>query len=429
MKCGVKMYVIYDLLFLIIIIFYLPVYLLRRKFHAGFYQRLGFLPANLKLDRPIWVHAVSVGEAKAVMPLIEGLRTAYPFKKFVISTVTATGNKIAASIAKEGDLVTYLPLDFSFIAARAVKLMNPSLFILAETEIWPNLIRVLAKKNIPVIIVNGRISDASFKGYLLVRPLASAILRKINLFCVQTERDSQRLSRLGVAPEKIRVTGNMKFDGAKISSGETKEGELRRAMGLQPADKILVAGSTHSPEEKIILGVYRSLSQRYPQLKLVIAPRHPERSAEVAKIASGFGFHSIFTSASSPRRVDCEEKLVFIIDSIGKLPDFYAIADVVFVGGSLIKKGGQNILEPAALAKAVIFGEHMFNFRDIAELFIENKAAVMARGARELEKYILNFLDNPAEAKKIGERAKGLIFKNQGATAKTVELIKRETSL
>lgn len=418
------MFILYDLIFVIIAVIYLPIYIIRGKFHSGFFSRLGFLPKLPNLDRPIWIHAVSVGEAKAIKVLIEELRKVYPAKRFVISTVTATGNKIARGIAKEGDLVTYLPLDLSFIVGRVLDLIKPCLFIIAETEIWPNLIRVLSKRKVPVVTVNGRISDSSFKGYLAIKLLVRPILRKISLFCVQTLRDSERLECLGVSADKVRVTGNMKFDGSFLPSGANGHSDLRQQMDLHPMDKILVAGSTHAPEEEIILGIYKSLLAQIHELKLVIAPRHPERSSEIEKIVSRFGFSSVLTSALPFKCVDCISTPVFIVDSIGRLIDVYAEADAVFVGGSMAKKGGQNILEPASLGKPVIFGPHMFNFRDIAELFIRNKAAILVNDAQELKKEISSMFNDPIRGREMGERARKLIYDNKGATVKTVELIK-----
>ena len=206
------MFILYDLIFLVFTLIYLPIYLFRGKFHRGFLARLGILPKNLSLDRPVWIHAVSLGEAISTRGLVEELRKAYPHKKFALSTVTATGNKIAREISRTGDFVTYLPLDFSFTVKTVINRINPGLFIIAETEIWPNLIAHLSKKGIPIVTVNARISDSSFKGYSAIKPLIKPILNKISLFCAQADLDADRLKKLGVAADKIKVTGNMKFD-------------------------------------------------------------------------------------------------------------------------------------------------------------------------------------------------------------------------
>jgi len=389
----------------------------------------------------------------AVRLLAEELRREYIDKKLIISTVTATGNKVAKGIAKEGDLLTYLPLDLSFIVRGVINRTNPSLFIIAETEIWPNLISCLYKKNIPIIVVNGRISDNSFRGYHAIKFFLRPVLNKITLFLVQTWRDQERLISLGVAQEKIRITGNMKFDTSAASeprpSGWGKEKPLninaersrsidfqdyraskkdftdyRKKLGLQEKDKLLVAGSTHPGEEEIILRAYKELKINFTDLKLLIAPRHPERSEDIAEISWRLGFRSVFVSKDSIACSTCITNQVFILDVVGELVLFYAISDIVFVGGSLVKKGGHNILEPAILGKPVIFGPHMFNFRDITDLFLENNAAVLVNNEEELMLAIKNLLLEPKRKEELSGKAKELVLQNQGATKNNISAIK-----
>ena len=418
------MFIIYDLIFLIFAILSLPVYLLKGKFHRGFLKRLGFLPANLELDSPIWVHAVSVGEAMSVRSLIEGLRRLYPQKKIVISTVTATGNKIAQGLAREGDFVTYLPLDLSFITGYVIGRINPSLFIIAETEIWPNLISTLYRKKIPIFTINGRISDLSFKGYSGIKFLIKPVLNKINLFCMQSERDAQRLAALGVPEEKIKVTGNIKFDVASFNLENMDSVKLRQKLNLGSKDNLFVCGSTHPGEEEIILGVYKDLLPEFPNLKLLFAPRHPQRSTEAAKSIKDFGFEPVKISLlDSGAKLSGDARRVFLLDTVGQLLSFYAISSLVFVGGSLIKKGGHNIIEPASLEKPVLFGPYMFNFRDIAELFLASKAAIQVRNKEGLNENIKELLNNPVQAQCLGMNAKKLVLNNLGSTEKSLSLI------
>ncbi len=418
------MFIFYDLIFLITAIFFLPVYLFRGKFHKGFSARLGFLPKGLALDNPIWVHAVSVGEVKSVSCLLEDLRRAYPGKQIVISTVTPTGNRIAREFAKEKDFVTYLPLDFSFIVGRFIDRISPSLFILAETEIWPNLIMGLFRRGVPIITVNGRISDRSFRGYLAVKPLIKPILSKIRFFCAQTERDAERLKRLGVAEDNIQVTGNMKFDSLAEPGKKDRE-VFRSKLGLGPQEKLLVAGSTHPGEEEILLDVYRELLKEFPQLKLLIAPRHPERSQDIAKIISGLSFLSVFISSLPGKCPTCLTTTVFILDKVGELTDYYSAAEVVFVAGSLIKKGGHNILEPVSLGKPVLFGPYMFNFRDIADLFLINRAAIQTSDPEDLKINIAKLLNQPDEALGMVRRGQEIIRCHRGATLRNLQFIKK----
>lgn len=418
------MFIVYDLIFLLIALVYLPIYFCKGKFHHGFLSRLGFLPKDIELNNPIWIHAVSVGEVMAIRGLLEELRAFFPDKRFVISTVTPTGNKVARNIAQENDFVTYLPLDFSFMVRKVLDKINPRLFIIAETEIWPNLTSYLYKKNIPSVVVNGRISDSSFKGYLMIKFLLKPILNKINLFCVQTEHDRQRLIRLGVPGDKIRVTGNMKFDTTDYTDKKIADyTDYKLKLGLKNNQRILLAASTHPGEEKIILNVYRKLLADFSDLRLLIAPRHPERAKRIADLALKNGFNPIFISSLNLTPDTHEPRYIFILDTIGQLMNYYAIADTVFVGGSLAKIGGQNILEPASLGKPVIFGPYMFNFRDIADLFLENNAGVLVKNEEELITSIKDLLNKPDKREAMGKKARALILENQGATRKSAQII------
>ncbi|MDD4953470.1 MAG: 3-deoxy-D-manno-octulosonic acid transferase [Candidatus Omnitrophica bacterium] len=420
------MFIVYDIIFLIIAIFFLPVYLFRGKFHGGFWARLGFFSKDLKLDKPIWVHAVSVGEAMAAKELIAGLRKAYPAKRLVISTVTPTGNKIARGLATETDLVTYLPLDFSFSVRTAIKRIDPSLFIIVETELWPNLISYLHKKKIPVVIVNGRLSDDSFRGYSAIKFLLKSVLKKVSLFCVQSENDKRKLISLGVSQEDIQVTGNMKFDATGLKIEANTLIQCRRNLALEETDKLWVCGSTHPGEEKMLLEAYKNLLKSYPALKLLIAPRHPERAQEVADLIKRFNFEPVRLSLLNLRTEELKNlRAVFILDTVGQMMDYYALADIVFVGGTLVKKGGHNILEPASLGKAILFGPYMFNFRDIAELFLARQAAILVYNTTELEKKISQLLDAPSGALVLAQRARDTITLGSGATTRNLELIKR----
>jgi 3-deoxy-D-manno-octulosonic-acid transferase len=419
------MFIVYDLMFLVFAIFYLPLYFLRGKFNFGFLRRLGFLPAQLNLDRPIWIHAVSVGEAIAIQGLLSQLRQSYPGKKLVISTVTASGNKIAESLVKPGDFLTYLPLDFSFIVRHVLKRINPSMFIIAETEIWPNLISCLDKLQVPVITVNGRISDSSYGGYRLIKFFIRPILRMVKQFCVQSDLDASRLKSLGVDKQRIQVTGNVKFDINLDACLESNLPTCRAKLWLGQADKLLVCGSTHPGEEELIFDAYKKLLLVFPKLKLLIAPRHPERSEKISRLAADNGFMPVLISSISGASPTCINGPVFILDTIGELFNYYSAADIVFVGGSMVKHGGHNILEPASLKKPVIFGPHMFNFRQISELFLANQAALMVDDSQELVNQVKELLNSNLLAKGLVERAYELIVENRGATTRNMKIIKQ----
>jgi 3-deoxy-D-manno-octulosonic-acid transferase len=422
---GLNMFIIYDLIIAVFALVYLPVYLFKGKFHSGFKMRLGILPVDIELNGPIWIHAVSVGEAMAAKNLVKELKAAYPHKRFFITTVTPTGNKIASGFAKENDFVAYCPLDLSFIVRRVVEKIKPSLFIVMETEIWPNLISCLHHKKIPILLVNGRLSDRSFKGYSSIKFLLKPVLNMIDLFCVQASIDQERLVRLGVSKDKIHVTGNMKFDNADYSNRKLSESgdKYKSLLEIKPADRLWVCGSTHPGEEEILLDVYKELLGEFPDLKLLIAPRHPERAGKIQELVSSYRFHGVLASRFPHKSSNDATKPVFVLDTIGELLNYYNIADIVFVGGSLIKKGGHNILEPASLSKPVITGPHMFNFRDISELFLANKACLSASNEEELGGHIKFLLNNPGKAHELGWLARQIVLQNQGATARNMKFI------
>ncbi|MFA4889543.1 MAG: 3-deoxy-D-manno-octulosonic acid transferase [Candidatus Omnitrophota bacterium] len=423
------MWLFYDLLFFFLLLFFIPLYLLKGKFHPGILRRFSCLPQAPFLDHPIWVHAVSVGEANAVRRLLTELRSAYPKKRMVISTVTATGNKVALGLARPGDFVTYLPLDFSFTLKAALDKISPSLFIIVETEIWPNLIYYLSKNRIPIALVNARISDKSFVGYRAAKFFFKPVLQRINLFCAQTAADAERLTYLGAKEDAVRLTGNIKFDNYDYAGLKEDGADYKEKLGLTAQEKLLVAGSTHPGEEGVILGVYRELLKTYPNLRLFLAPRHPQRAKEVAKLVEKLGFPFKLSSNLGRLNADSGLPAVVIIDAIGELLKYYASADIVFVGGSLVKKGGQNILEPAALGKAVIFGPYMHNFRGIAELFLKQNAALMVYNNLQLKQSIADLLNNPGKAEELGRKAKILVEQNKGATGLSMKYISRLISM
>ena len=418
------MVILYDLIFIIFAIIYLPYFLFKKKLHRGFIQRLGFLPTNQKLDQPIWIHAVSVGEAKVAQVLVKQLRQIYPEKKFAFSTVTTTGNRVVRSFQQETDFTFYLPFDLSFVTKSVITRLRPCICIIVETEIWPNLIISLKKMDVPIVLVNARISDRSFLGYRIIRPLIRPVLNRINLFCVQSTRDAQRLRALGATPDKLKITGNMKYDFKDYTDFEKDYTDYKLKLGLESPETLFVAGSTHPGEERIILNTYKKLLDEFPNLRLLIAPRHPERTPEIENLIHKFGFRVIRISQLDRKTARPQDhKTVFLLDTIGELLSFYAVADIVFVGGSLIKKGGQNILEPAYFSKPILFGPYMFNFSDMSDLFLTRGGARMVGRQEELLEKIRFLLNNPSELRTMGKIARQLVLENQGATKRNVQRI------
>lgn len=422
------MIIVYNIIFIILAILYLPIFILRGKFHKDILQRFAAYPKSIKEKLEgkdvIWVHAVSVGEVNAARPLIEKLKRQYPNHRFVISTVTKTGNNQAKRIASSDDAVIYLPLDLSFIIKKALRMIHPSILILLETEIWPNLIRQAARKNIPIAIVNGRISDRSFPKYMVSRIFVRPFLKDISIFAMQSQKDAQRMEKIGAPPDKIQVSGNLKFD-FRIDKKQIleKTEKIRHDLGLQGDMLLFVAGSTHPGEEEQVIWAYKELIKAHPQLRLVIAPRHIERSDSVAKIVEEFGFEPLLFSEASKRRGSRISNQVIILDTIGDLVPVYSIADVVFVGGSLVKKGGHNIIEPAIFAKPILFGPHIFNFKDISSAFIDREAAILVKDKEALLGAVKKLLANRPSAVRFGEEALRTVLENEGAVEKVVSWI------
>ncbi|MBM3248956.1 MAG: 3-deoxy-D-manno-octulosonic acid transferase [Candidatus Omnitrophica bacterium] len=419
------MTIIYDIIFILLHLLYLPFFIFRRKFHKGFLSRLGFLPkdiiSKLKGNKHIWVHAVSVGEVLVASKLIDVLRQRWPDQRIVISTVTPTGNKIARSLAKENDSVIYFPLDFSFIVKHVIDLIKPTVFITAETEIWPNIISYLYAKKVPVIVINGRISKRSFSGYKKIRFLLRRTLRKIALFCMQTSEDAERIIYLGAPKNKVKVVGNLKFD-EKFSEHSCDPS----CLGLKEDDMLIIAGSTHHNEEEITFKVYREAIKNFPRLKLMIAPRHPERADAIADLISSNNFKVIRFSSIKNEKINLAAyaNYVFLVDTIGDLKSLYNLATLVFVGGSLVNKGGHNIIEPAYFSKPIIFGPHMSNFQDMADLFLKKNSVIQVKNEKELASAIKMLLENRTKRQQLGQDSRRIVDENKGATERTADLIK-----
>lgn len=450
------MFILYDFVFIMFAILYLPIFILKGKFREGLGMRLGFFPSdfhNPAENKTIWLHAVSVGEVNASSLICKGLKAQFPSHRLIISTTTQTGNRIAKKLFSQDAIVSYFPLDLSFVVSRWIKRIKPSLFVITETEIWPNLIAALWKRKVPIALVNGRISPSSFRRYKLIRPILKGILKGIDLFCMQTQDFASKMVSLGAPPERVRVTGNMKFDiklpvtncqlppYARASEGRP---ELKKLLKLTDDQQLFVGGSTHPGEEKILLEVYKALMGEFPNLKVLIAPRHIERIRDLERLVVKNGFKSVrISQLQTPhptlppsadrlpsgarervREKQNEEGRVFLLDTMGKLQAFYSIATIVFVGGSLVPRGGQNLIEPASLSKPIIFGPNVFNFKDIADLLLERDGAIVIRDQRQLQVTVRMLLNNPQTRQSLGQKARQIVEENRGATRRNIELIK-----
>jgi 3-deoxy-D-manno-octulosonic-acid transferase len=393
------------------------------KYRAGLSERLGFLPRRILSDdtRPvIWVHAVSVGEVLAIQGLVAGLRSALPDRRIVISTTTHTGQKLARERFGGTD-VFYFPLDLAVCILPYFRALRPTLVILAETEFWPNFLRTARKSGARVAVVNGRISDRSFPRYEFFRGLLAQVLEFVDLFLAQSEEDARRLFAIGAPQDRVHVSGNLKFD-VKPPEEAPIVSKLRGVLAREQAGPVIVAGSTVEGEEDLVLDAFRFLVvHQHPQAVLILAPRHKERFEEVARRLGLSGVKWSRRSQMSGNTVLAGS--VLLLDSLGELASVYALADVAFVGGSLAPRGGHNILEPAHWGVATVVGPHTENFRDIIGIFRQAHAVrVVARAA--FGPTLLSLLANDETRRALGERARGVVIQQAGATQRTLAEIR-----
>lgn len=396
------------------------------KYLGSVGQRLGYLPIALNVDGEpsIWIHAVSVGETLTVKALIDDLRAQYPKLRLFLSTTTIAGQQVAKKNLQHVDAVFYFPFDWLFTVRRTLDVVKPRMFVMMETEIWPNLLRECRARGIRTVVINGRISARSFPRYRLVRPLFRRVLADIDRFCMQGDESARRIVDLGADPKRVTVTGSLKFDSLQAplpaALGRSREPVLRY-FRLAPTRIVLVAGSTMKPEDSAVLRAFARIRSIAPGALLVIAPRQRERFAEVEKLALDEGFT---VSRRSELPIDSEPKTdVVVLDTFGELAQVYQLATIVFVGGSLADHGGHNILEPAVFGKPIVFGPHMHNFREIAEAFLANAAGVQVQSERELEEALRNLVTDPVRRASLGAAARALVDANRGAKDKTMAVI------
>jgi 3-deoxy-D-manno-octulosonic-acid transferase len=395
------------------------------KYREGYREKLlGLVPLRQGEATCVWIHAVSVGEVNLLATILRELRAAHSNWEIVISTTSRTGYELARK--KYADLtVFYCPLDFSWAVRTAMRRVRPSLLILAELELWPNLIAATKGQGARVAIINGRLSDKSFPGYRRVRWFVARVLRRIDLIAAQNEETAARFRALGAPAERIVVTGSLKYDGAQMDRNNPKTVALRQLAGFAEDDVVLLAGSTQEPEEQIAVDIFRRLSVKHPRLRLVLVPRHPERFDAVAAMldASVLPWLRRSQLQSRPSLLAPRPSPILLVDTVGELGAWWGTAAIAFVGGSFGKRGGQNMIEPAAYGAAVSFGPNTWNFRDIVAAMLAADAAVMVRDAVELEAFVLRCLDEPKFAAALGARAQALVRSQLGATVRTRELL------
>ncbi len=424
------MYLVYSLLTLAVFIAVSPYFVYQairyKKYIGSLRQRLGFLPITFNIDaeESIWIHAVSVGEALTARALAADLKARYPRLRLFLSTTTIAGQQVARRSLSNIDAVFYFPFDWTLIVRRTLRLVRPRVFVMMETEIWPNLLRECRRGGVRTVLFNGRISSRSYPRYRLVRPFFARVLADVDRFCMQSEESARRLVELGADPARVTVTGSLKFDSLELrvaaAHGRPRERVLR-FFRLSPSRTVLVAGSTLRGEEAAVLRAFVRVKTAQAGALLIIAPRHPERFREVERISRDAGF---VTAMRSELPIDAEPRAdVVVLDTLGELAQLYQVATAVFVGGSLVDQGGHNILEPAIFGKPIVFGAHMQNFKEIADAFLTNDAAIQVRSDQELEEVLLTLVTDPVRRARLGAAARALVEANRGAKTKTLEVI------
>jgi 3-deoxy-D-manno-octulosonic-acid transferase len=411
------MYFIYSFIYtLAVFILFIPQYLkrppeLRRKWLR---DKLGLFDIKSGL-RPVWIHAVSVGEVTASIPFLNKLKAAYPSLPVVLSTITDTGQKVAAAKVPAGTEVVYMPFDIGFILRRCLDRVGPRLFIVVETEIWPNIFRTAAGSGVPVIMLNGRLSEKSCRGYTMISSFMKKVLGYVSVFGMQSSADAGRMELIGADRTRVIVTGNFKFD-----MPDQKNIPL---WARDPGGPVIVAGSTHAGEEDLIISAFRENLARFPGLRLVLAPRHPERFPEVAELLRRSRIPFIKRSAiDAARQKGFEENSIVLLDSIGELSAVYGAADIAVIGKSFFGRGGQNPLEAAMWGKPVICGPNMENFPFMQEFYAEGAAFQV--GPDGLAAMINNLLAEPEKAGHGGSKARECYLKNAGAVEKSLDIIR-----
>jgi 3-deoxy-D-manno-octulosonic-acid transferase len=428
------MYFVYSLLLTIGVIALMPRFLIgalrHRKYVTGLSERLGRVPAIETNGRPVvWLHCVSVGETEAARPLVKALRNRFPSHALIVSTTTLTGQAFARkAFADQVAAIFYFPIDWAWTVRRVLSALNPSAVMIMETELWPRLFHECRRREIPVALVNGRISEKSFRGYSIPGRFIRRVVNDLTMALMQSEPDAERLHRLGFPNDRIYVSGNLKFDSAEMKGTEELTSYLGDRFGLDGSARLIVAASTHEPEERVICEALLSLvSSPDARVRLVIAPRHPERFDDVAALLRGSGqTWARRSDLAKESDKDCE---VILLDSIGELRAVYPLADIVFVGGSITPHGGHNMLEPAAAGACVVIGPHTQNFAVITRALLDDLALVqlpdlpLEETAQHLASVFRELLSDDQLRRQLAENARAVCEQNRGATERTIEML------
>lgn len=419
------MYILYSIILAVGLVLALPWFLWKGratgKYWRTFRERMGGLPAHLNSrgGPAIWIHAVSVGEVLAARPLLPALRARFPGHGLFLSTTTTTGNAVAAEAAGDLDGLFYAPFDWPGPVRQALATLDPALLVLVETELWPTLIHEAHRRGTRVAVANGRLSERSFRRYRRIRPFFRRVLAEVDLFLMQGEAQAQRLQALGAPPDRVRVTGSMKYDA--VPQGRPPEPLMRLIQSRSPSGPLWIAGSTVDGEEELVLHALHEVRRRVDGAALLIAPRHPERFDAVCGVVEAAGFRCRRRSTLEPGAWKDGE--VLLLDTLGELAPLFALATVVFIGKTLVSFGGHNIVEPAAAGRPVVIGPHMENFQEIADQFLAADALVQVETARELGQEVAALMLDETRRRALGERAQALVQLHRGAAGRTVSAL------
>lgn len=453
----------FNLIYLVLLAVFSPLLVYRAlkhgKYRYGFKQKyFGRIPRRRNVlarigvvDSPaakiVWFHAVSVGEVNLLRPILKLIRESKPHWHCVVSTTSLTGMELALKLFGDELTVFYCPLDFSWAVDKAIQRLRPDLLVLAEQELWPNLISIAKQYGTKVAIINGRFSETGYKRYLWVRRFIAPMFRQIDIIAAQSETYAGWFHRLGASADSIRVIGSMKFDGAKSDRNNPETQYLKSLAGISDDDIVFLAGSTQAPEEAFAVECYENLKNDFPRLRLILVPRHPERFEEVAALLEAKAVlwqrrsklyevqednDTDFLSSSSDSNSGVLEgessrkavkPRILLVDTIGELGSWWGTASIAFVGGSMGQRGGQNMIEPAAYGAAVCFGPNTKNFRDIVDLILRDNAAQVVHDQHEMEQFVRRCLEEPEVAEQLSMRAKKLVDRQLGATKRTLEML------
>ncbi|MDE0405859.1 MAG: 3-deoxy-D-manno-octulosonic acid transferase [Nitrospira sp.] len=421
-------YGLYNVLLILAFPLILCALLLKKRCRSGLLQRIGWVvPRGWDSQQDVlWIHAVSLGEVSAIVPFVTTLHHRYPAVKIIVSTVTETGREAVRQRLTGIATHCFLPLDYPWIVNRFITSLNPIGFLVVETELWPNLLRELARRGVPSVILNGRLSSRSFLRYRWIRPFMRQVLSTVSLGLLQSVRDEQRFLKLGASPDRMRHTGNMKFDLTMNGIYSSRTPIHRSTFGLSEDERLLIAGSTHPVEEEILLESYRAVSRAFPNAVLVLAPRHIERSDALAETIRAFGFPVVRRSRlPETGHQETVGPRVIILDTQGELAHAYGSAYMAFVGGTLVPVGGHNLLEPAAWGKPVYFGPHTDHCQEIADLLVESGGGIRVNNGQGLTETLMKGMQSQDWVSQIGLRARKVIDDNQGVVERNVSMVEQ----